>query len=245
MNNKERNEIFLKNKNLIWAVVNRAKRKAAFDVRDLFQVGAETLLRAIERYNPENVSSFSNYAFIAIERGIDKYMARNESTVSAPWSLALNERKLYAVFIDTERELGRTPTINEIQEKVPIDKFAYNYLRAKRMNRISVPYDESYGDLTSHPEKMNPVNCIDDFIDAKRLAQRALRVLTPADRALIERVYGLNGRESETIRQVANSENRSESGLANKLMHLRRRMRKKLTSIKKTTEACKKNERTL
>lgn len=239
MNNKERNEIFLKNKNLIWAVVNRAKRKAVFDVRDLFQIGAETLLRAIERYNPENVSSFSNYATVAIERGIDKYMARNESAVSAPWSLAQNERKLYAVFVDMERELGRTPTIDEVREKIFIDKVAYDYLRTKRMNRISVSYDESYGDLTSHPEKINPVNCIDDFIDAKRLVQRALRVLTPADRTLIERVYGLNGRESETIRQVANSENRSEGGLANKLMHLRRRMRKKLNSINKVKEACK------
>lgn len=234
MDNKERNEIFLKNKNLIWAVVNRAKRKAAFDVRDLYQVGAETLLRAIERYNPEGISSFSNYATVAIERGIDKYMARNEFTVSAPWSLAQNERKLYAVFIDMERELGRIPAIEELRGKVFIDKTAYDYLRAKRMNQLSVPYNESYGNLASHPEKANPVNWVDDFIDSKRLIQRALRVLTPAERILVEQVYGLNGKEYKTIKQIATEERRSEGGLANKLMHLRKRMRKKLISIYKT-----------
>lgn len=234
MDNKERNEIFLKNKNLIWAVVNRVKRKAVFDVRDLYQVGAETLLKAIERYNPEGIGSFSNYATVAIERGIDRYMARNESVISAPWSLAQNERKLYAVFIDMERELGRVPTIKELRGKIFIDKTAYSYLRAKRTNRLSVPYNESYGNLASHPEKVNPVSWVDDFIDLKRLIQRALKILTPAERNLVEQVYGLNGKECKTIKQIATEECRSEGSLANKLMRLRKRMRKKLISINKT-----------
>jgi RNA polymerase sigma factor (sigma-70 family) len=64
-----RTQIFKINKNLIHSVINRMGTghwRSHCEYEDLYQVGSIGLLHAIDRFSPDNGSTFSSFAFVYI-----------------------------------------------------------------------------------------------------------------------------------------------------------------------------------
>ena len=100
------------------AIARRFDRGGKVPLDDLQQIAALGLVKALDRYDPENGAAFSSYAVPTIQGEIRRYFRDHTWTVKPPRDL-----QEQAVRIEREREqltsdLGRNPTARETAERM-------------------------------------------------------------------------------------------------------------------------------
>ena len=88
------------------------------DYDDLYQVGAMALISAVERFNPEKGFEFSSFATPTILGEIKKYFRDKGWSVKVPRHMKELSSSMPRVKEALTIELGRTPTVAEIAEKM-------------------------------------------------------------------------------------------------------------------------------
>ena len=88
------------------------------DYDDLYQVGAMALISAVERFNPEKGFEFSSFATPTILGEIKKYFRDKGWSVKVPRHMKELSSSMHRVKEELTIELGRTPTVAEIAEKM-------------------------------------------------------------------------------------------------------------------------------
>ena len=88
------------------------------DYDDLYQVGAMALISAVERFNPEKGFEFSSIATQTILGEIKKYFRDKGWSVKVPRHMKELSSSMPRVKEELTIELGRTPTVAEIAEKM-------------------------------------------------------------------------------------------------------------------------------
>ena len=88
------------------------------DYDDLYQVGAMALISAVERFNPEKGFEFSSFATPTILGEIKKYFRDKGWSVKVPRHMKELSSSMPRVKVELTIELGRTPTVAEIAEKM-------------------------------------------------------------------------------------------------------------------------------
>ena len=88
------------------------------DYDDLYQVGAMALISAVERFNPEKGFEFSSFATPTILGEIKKYFRDKGWSVKVPRHMKELSSSMPRVKEELTIELGRTPTVAEIAEKM-------------------------------------------------------------------------------------------------------------------------------
>jgi RNA polymerase sigma-B factor len=90
---------------------------AANEREDLEQVAALGLVKAIDGYDPARGIAFSSYAVPTILGELRRYFRDRGWMVRVPRSLQELSRELDAATEALSRELGRTPTVDELAER--------------------------------------------------------------------------------------------------------------------------------
>lgn len=137
-----RNTFIEQNTRLVWSVVKHFGNRG-YDLEELFQVGCIGLIKAVDRFDTAFEVSFSTYAVPVITGEIKRFL-RDNGLVRVSRSLKENGWKIYKVQERLQEQLGRSPTVAEIMEELPLTREEIVF--AMEANRQIESIDQEYVD---------------------------------------------------------------------------------------------------
>src|SRR3954453_9885196 len=109
-----RDLIVQKNMRLVWSVVQRFLNRG-YEPDDLFQIGSIGLIKSIDKFDLSYDVRFSTYAVPMIIGEIQRFI-RDDGSVKVSRSLKEIGNKIRKNRDEMTKQLGRSPTINELAE---------------------------------------------------------------------------------------------------------------------------------
>nr|AKC88753.1 sigma factor [Pelargonium exstipulatum] len=201
-----RNKLITHNLRLVLFVINKYFHDCSNDnnFEDLCQAGLQGLITSIDRFKPKKKFRLSTYAVFWIRNAIIRSITRS-SFYHIPYSLETVRAKIHQAKHQLCYELSRSPTDEEIREKIGISRDNYN-LVLMATNPI----------LSLHAK--NPVTgeelikgIIDEESDNDQLPLTRLRLalddvldsLKPKESLVIRQRYGLDGKGGKSMGEIA------------------------------------------
>ena len=111
---KTRNDVVMENIGLVYLVLKRFQDRG-YETEELFQIGTEGLIKAVERFDPGKGFAFSTYAVPLIAGEIKRFL-RDDGLIKVSRSLKENSYHIMKATEKFVQEYNRQPTMHEIAE---------------------------------------------------------------------------------------------------------------------------------
>jgi RNA polymerase primary sigma factor len=191
--------------------VSIARQLQRFDVPllDLVQEGNLGLMRAAERFDYRRGHRFSTYAAWWIKQAVRRALLGQGKGLRMPAHLAEIRSQVLRARRELLQEQGREPTPEEISERSGLTLEKVRVIGELALDPLSLDApvgedgDTKFGDLLAGEEPT-----ADDELARRRLVahtRELLEGLTPREREVLERRYGLDGDEDETLEEIGRS----------------------------------------
>ncbi|MDO5568668.1 MAG: sigma-70 family RNA polymerase sigma factor [bacterium] len=183
------------------------------DGLDMIEDGNIYLMKAIEYYDVDKGNRFSTYACICIKNGIIREMLKRLSNIRMPEYMYLLLNRYWKCYNELSSKLDRVPTFKELSSCLNISEEKVSQLN--NWYCMSISWESMIEDqlLCSVSDDFDFEEVVEKRVDIKWL----LDILSPNQRELVEKKYGL-----------IDSKERSLMSLANELGVSRETVRKKL-----------------
>ncbi|WP_013322551.1 RNA polymerase sigma factor SigF [Gloeothece verrucosa] len=205
---KLRNQLVELNAGLVRQVAHRISRQCCEPYEDLEQVGYLGLIRAIERFNPQQGCAFSSFAIPYVRGEILHYLRDRGSVMRIPrrWQdLYTKGKKLRKQLAQT---LGRQPKESEIAQALGVSYQEWNECQLALQNRLLVSLDATinqvhdgvitFGDTLPDPKSQGQQRMQEDRLQL----QRAMSQLEDKTKAAIECVFLWDLPRKEAAKQI-------------------------------------------
>lgn len=201
---KEARDILVeKNIRLVWSVVQRFINRG-YDPDDLFQIGSIGLIKSIDKFDLSYDVRFSTYAVPMIIGEIQRFI-RDDGSVKVSRSLKEIGNKIRRKKDELTKQLGRSPTVNEIAESLEItpEEVVHAQEAAKSPHSIHETVFENDGD---------PITLLDQIADTdtkwfdKLTLQEAIKSLNERERLIIFLRYYKDQTQTEVAERLGISQ---------------------------------------
>ncbi|WP_164218212.1 RNA polymerase sporulation sigma factor SigF [Virgibacillus sp. YIM 98842] len=191
------------NVRLVWSVVQRFINRG-YDPDDLFQIGSIGLIKSIDKFDLSYDVRFSTYAVPMIIGEIQRFI-RDDGSLKVSRSLKEIGNKIRRKKDELTKEMGRSPTVNEIAEAMEIspEEVVHAQEAAKSPHSIHETVFENDGD---------PITLLDQIADTdskwfdRITLQDAIRNLDKRERIIVYLRYYKDQTQSEVAERLGISQ---------------------------------------
>ena len=201
-----REQLVEENVGLIWCVVKRFYGRG-LENEDLFQIGSIGLLKAIDKFDLSYDVKFSTYAAPMISGEIKRFL-RDDGMIKVSRTLKELSYKIFQTREKLLDLLGREPTIEELAEKMQIDKeeIVEALEAGSEVESIYKPIHQKEGNEIRLMDKLEEKEHREEKILDHMLLQQLLGTLEKEERTLIYMRYFQDKTQSQVGKELGISQ---------------------------------------
>ena len=201
-----REQLVEENVGLIWCVVKRFYGRG-LENEDLFQIGSIGLLKAIDKFDLSYDVKFSTYAVPMISGEIKRFL-RDDGMIKVSRTLKELSYKIFQTREKLIDLLGREPTIEELAEKMQIDKeeIVEALEAGSEVESIYKPIHQKEGNEIRLMDKLEEKEHREEKILDHMLLQQLLGTLEKEERTLIYMRYFQDKTQSQVGKELGISQ---------------------------------------
>lgn len=195
-------------------VVNIAKHYTNHGVAllDLIEEGNMGMMHALDKFDPERGFRFSTYATWWIRQNIERCIMNQSRTIRLPVHVIKDLNIILQAARHLEAHTGKEPKPEDVAHLLgrPVKEVRRMLSLNMSMMSLDAPLDIdpllSIGDVMADDQNLGPDLMLEQS-EIKHRVQEWLNRLSDKQRCIIEKRYGLNGYEIQTLEQLAASLN--------------------------------------
>lgn len=183
------------------------------ELLDLISDGNIGLQKAAEKFRPGMNSKFSTYAIWWIKQTILRSSSNHSRQIRIPVHMLATHSKIHRIKQQLEVELGREATNEEVAEVTGLSAKRVKFITDAMVSTVSLQTpvgvsDDGIAGQTQLGDLLQDTATESTYEQIQKKAvveivQSLLDTLTPKERNIIERRFGLNGNIHATLEKVA------------------------------------------
>jgi RNA polymerase primary sigma factor len=191
-------------------VVSIAKENQfrGLDLEDLISEGNIGLIKAIERFDPEQGNKLSTYACWWIRQQIQLAVSEQTKTIRMPPHAVDKLRRVRRIITELTASLGRNPTTAEISDETSIAPEKIEEILRWGNSTLSLSETANEGEenssIESFLEDEKSVNPLEELVKKSDAAwiNNLLKILNHKEKEIIIRRYGIGRKEGLTLEEI-------------------------------------------
>lgn len=174
---------------------------------DIIEEGNIGLIKAVEKFNYKRGFKFSTYGSWWIRQSIERAIINQSKLIRLPVHVVEKINHYLVVMEDLMQSLDREPTTQEIAKKLGVTEREVNNLQQLIRKNYSLESPISHGHETSLKDIIADMSQISPSKSAEGIKRREeimrwLQTLKENERRIIEKRFGLDGGEPQTLEEI-------------------------------------------
>jgi RNA polymerase sigma-B factor len=192
---KLRNRLVQMNAGLVRKIAHRVSRQCAEPYEDLEQIGYLGLIRAIERFNPNQGCAFSSFAVPYIRGEMLHFLRDRSSTVKIPRRWQQLNKAGQKAREELSAAFGRQPTDEEVATALGVSLYEWRESKMATRNRLPLSLDATVSQQIDSPMTLGDTlpdahyQSLQILEEDRQQIQRALGQLEEKTRQAVEFVF--------------------------------------------------------